>query len=168
MVEEITVEISCRDKEIRKVLTYFFNRKYKVWVMFPCFTAVFAILVYNAVISRFNVYYSGLILVFLLTFLVFYVRFYSWPINSYMNFYNSRKGRTFIFDENEVRILSENVHSTCKWSIFKKAYDLPSAYILLDENGFAYIFLKHCMKGTPDIDALGKLIKSKMSKIILL
>ena len=65
------------------------------------------------------------------------------------------KGEIYIrFGKENVFIQDEEIQSTVKWSVWKKAFETPSAFLLLYENEFIHIFPKSCFSCESDIDAL--------------
>ncbi|HEX2947049.1 MAG TPA: YcxB family protein [Clostridia bacterium] len=164
METKVEVDINYNEKETRKVVIYFLNHVNKLWIAFPCFAAVLISIILDAIHKRLAEYSYGLLAVYLIAFLAFYGWFYLRIPNGFVEFYKKRKGGTYTFSDSDVKIVGSEIQSICAWSVFKEAFETPSALLLSDTNKFLYIFPKRCFKSSEDVEELRRILNSKFKK----
>ncbi len=160
MGKNIEIEITYNDNEIRKAISFY--------IIHICDTRTYAFIAYPMIFAAIllSLIFGGyplLALVFLLCGFILYYVYYQKPIEGYLKFYRKRKGGIYRFENDKVHIIGTEVQSECAWSVFKKAYEIPSAFLLIDDNKFVYIFPKVCFNSTPMIEQLSDLLAIKIS-----
>lgn len=158
----VEVGINYCDKDIKQAIDYIIIRINKIWVGFVCFSAVILCMLIYGFINGFSSYLKGQTIVFTVGGLLFYAIYYQIPVNRYVDFYRKRKGGTYTFSDQDIKIVGEKVQSICAWSIFKKGYDIPNSFLLRDENKFLYIFPKRCFGNAADIEMLQQLMSDNI------
>jgi hypothetical protein len=161
----IEVKISYCDKDIKQAMFYIINHIYRLWVVVLCSILVVLGILFYGISKGFDDYLFGLTFVFAFITLLFDGFCYQRPINGYISFYRKRKGGKYIFSENDIKAIGEEIQSTFIWSVFKKAYDIPSALVFIDENRFMYIFPKRCFDNLADIEQLQQLMSSNIKSM---
>ena len=64
------------------------------------------------------------------------------------------KRRPIFLFRGYIKVIGEEIQSTFSWSLFKKAYSIPSAFLYYDNNKFMYVFPKRCFSNNKDIEQL--------------
>lgn len=163
MNEIIEVNINYTDKDIKWAITYILNKVYKLWVVLVTIMLIDVGIIIYCINVGYTTYNQVLTITFILLSLLFYYIYYLRPIYGYINFYGKRKGGKYIFTKENVQIIGEEIESTVLWSVYKKAYNLPKAFVFMDKNKFLYIFPKRCFKNELDIEFLDKLCGERIS-----
>ena len=158
----VEVGINYCDKDVKQAISYIINKLYKIWFILICISAVILSMLIYGYIYGFSSYLKGQTIVFTVCGFLFYVIYYQIPVNRYVAFYRKRKGGTYTFSDQDIKIVGEEVQSICAWSIFKKGYDIPNSFLLSDENKFFYIFPKRCFDNVADIEILQQLMLDKI------
>jgi hypothetical protein len=161
-MSDVEVNISYQDKDIKKAISYIINHIYKLWAAMLCFIIVILGMILYGVINEFSNYNIGLILVFSLAALIFYTYYFKRPVNGYLNYYKKRKGGNYLFSEDNIKVIGEDIQTTFSWSIFIKAYCIPNAVLLYDDNNFIYILPKRCFNSYKDIERLEQLAQKNI------
>ena len=125
------------------------------------FFIVYPVIIIGIILSFIFNYYGILPFAFLFVGFLFHYLYYIRPMERYKTYYRTRKGGTYIFNNANVLVLGEEIQSTVLWSVFKKAYEIPFAFLLVDTNKFIYIFPKNCFDDINDIDKLRRLLTEK-------
>ena len=153
------VKISYDAREVKKAISCYCLRVRKIRVMMVIVYAVLlaacviAVVVYESwVLAGFFVLVGGMVQYW----------FYQRPMEGYRKFYASRKGGVYRFEDDEVSVVGDEVRSQFKWSVFMRAYEVPTAFLLVDTNWFVYVFPKSCFADA-QMDALRGLLKEKFS-----
>jgi hypothetical protein len=68
------------------------------------------------------------------------------------------------FSDESVTIVGEKVKSECSWSVFNKAYEIPSAFLLMYDKKFIYIIPKGCFYEPEMIERMHSLLSEKIQK----
>ena len=164
MSQEIVVDVRYSDTEIRKALKYtckyIYHARIALWGL-PLLTAVIA--GYGALDGFSNNTMSLLAAAATLT-IIHYLFYYRIPTERYVAFYRKRKGGTYTFSQNEIKIVGIEMQMVCAWSLYKKAMEIPNSFLLLDENKFIYVFQKNCFNTQEDIQNFRILLKESVSK----
>lgn len=163
-MSNVEVNVSYQNKDIRQAISYIINRIYKLWAAMLCFIIVILVMIIYGYINEFTDYNIGLILVFSFAALIFYTYYFKMPVNGYLKYYKKRKGGQYFFSEDNIKVIGEDIQSTFSWSLFKKAYSIPSAILFYDDNNFIYVFPKRCFINNKDIELLDDLTQ-KLIKI---
>lgn len=161
-MSNVEVNISYQDKDIKQAISYIINHIYKLWAAMLCFFIVILGMILYGVINEFSDYNIGLILVFALAALVFYTYYFKRPVNGYLDYYKKRKGGNYIFCEDNINVIGEDMQSTFKWNVFIKLYSIPNALLFYDENKFIYIFPKRCFDSYDDIEQLEQIAQKNI------
>jgi len=160
METNIEINVSYNENEIKKALSFYILR--------VCEIRTYAFLTYPIIIGAivlsliFNEY-ALLSLVFFFCGVMLFYFYYQRPIQDYLKVYGKRKGAGYRFSDDRVFITGEEIRSECLWSIFKKAYEIPSAFLLVDDNKFVYVFPKTCFNDTLIIEKMRDSLASKFS-----
>jgi len=162
MEANIEISVIYSEKEIKKAVSFYILR--------VCDMRTYALIIYPILIIA-----IVLSLVFrdfaLLSFIYFFIGailfyfYYYRPIRAYLKLYMKRKGEHYCFDKDRVLITGEEFKSECLWSILKKAYEIPSAFLLLDDNKSIYIFPKTCFSSTQILEQMRNLLALKFPDI---
>ena len=150
MVESnIEVKITYEKNEIKKAISYYILR--------VCDIRTFALITYPiiiiAIILSFIFSENALLsIIFIFAGYILYYMYYQRPIDGYLKFYQKRKGGIYGFSNDGVNVVGEEIKSQYLWSVFKKAYEIPFAFLLLDDNKFVYIFPKSCFGDSQSIE----------------
>jgi hypothetical protein len=158
----IEVNISYKNKDIKQAISYIVNHIHKLWVALLCFIIVILEMIIYGFINEVTDYNIGLILVFLFAALIFYGYYFKRPVNGYLKYYEKRKGGQYFFSEDNIKAIGEDIQSTFCWSLFKKAYSIPSAFLFYADNNFIYVFPKRCFINNKDIEQLENLIQKSI------
>ena len=159
---EITVAYS--ECEIKKALSFYILR---ICDLRTYALITYPILVAAIVISLAFNYYPLLSLVFLLIGVVLFYLYYQWPITRYLRYFEKRKESNYHFDYEKIIIARKEVQSECLWSVFKKAYEIPSAFLLLDEIKFVYVLPKTCFTSTSELEQMRDMLSKKFSGFVV-
>ena len=162
MQADVTVNISYNDHEVKKAVAFWLLRINKIrtlfFVAYPCLIlASLCFFLYGGSI----VLAIACVLIGVLIHCFFYVR----PLAGYKEFYGKRKGGTYTFGETRVLITGAEIESTVAWTMYKKAYETPVAFLLLDDNRFVYVFPKSCFNDMTDMDKLRNLLIRKTAYV---
>lgn len=160
MGKGIEIEITYNDNEIRKAISFYIlhvcDMRIYAFIVYPM---IFAAIVLSLIFKN----YAPLSLIFLLCGFIIYYVYYQKPLEGYSKFYRKRKGGMYHFENDKVLITGAEIKSEYAWSVFKKAYEIPSAFLLIDDNKFIYIFPKTCFNSALMIEQLSDLLTIKMS-----
>ncbi|MCX7745838.1 MAG: hypothetical protein N2645_02960 [Clostridia bacterium] len=162
MEKYVEVEVNYTDNEVKKALMYFIIHINRIGTVFVCFLAVISILLAYGFVNGFSNYIKVQTVVISVCGLLLYMFYYHIPVRRYTDFYRQRKGGTYTFSQKNIKIVGEEIQSICAWSIFKKAYNAPNAFLLVDENNFLYVFSKSCFKSRTDEELLQQLLLEKI------
>ncbi len=159
-MESVEVNISYEPKEIKRAISFYLLHLNKL--------KIYAFIVYPIVlgfiaVSLVSVTYAALAPVFALGAWILYYMYYQRLIQAYLHYYSKRKGATYRFAGDKVYIIGEEVQSKCLWSVFKSAYEIPSAFLLIDENKFIHVFSKLCFTDALSQERLRALFEAKYS-----
>lgn len=158
MQKVVEVEIKYSDKDIKQAISYVIIHINMIWIcLLACPVVAIGTILYGLVCG-FNNNINVLVVIFLLLSLIIYAMYYQMPINRYIDFYRKRKGGTYIFSSEQIEIVGEDIQSVCAWSLFKKACDIPAAFLLTDDNGILYIFPKYLFKSSEDVQTVQQFI----------
>lgn len=127
---EIKKAISCYILRVRGIRTY-------ALIVYP-------VIFIASILSFLSETYVLLGLIYLLGGVILYCLYYQRPIEGYLKFYRKRKGGHYTFATGKILAVGDEIRSEYLWSVFKKAYEIPSAFLFLDDNKFVYIFPKSC------------------------
>jgi len=155
MATDVEVQINYSEKEVKKAISFWLLKIYKVKIMF---FIVYPIIIIGIILSLIFSQYAILSIAFIFFGLLFHYFYYIGPLESYKAFYRKRKGGTYIFNNAHILIIGDEIQSTILWSVFKKSYEIPFAFLLTDANKFIYIFPKNCFNDNDEIDKLRKLL----------
>lgn len=163
MSKDIRLNITYTEKDIKKFITYLNNHISKLWLCFITIAIPIAgILLYDVFYGS-DTFNNVMAFIFALCLYLFYQKFYAKPINQYINCYiGIIKTREIIFSNDNVKLNNEEAQSTCSWSLYKKALDIPEFFILIDKNNFSHIIPKRCFDNEADIALLKELISQKI------
>ncbi|MDQ2087963.1 YcxB family protein [Herbivorax sp. ANBcel31] len=162
MEKVVEVEIRYSDKDIKQALSYLILQLNMFWIcLISCPIIVVGIFLYG-LIYGFSNNTNGLIISFLVLSVIIYIVYYYLPISRYLDFYRKRNGGTYIFSSKQIESIGKEVQSIFNWSVFKKAYDIPTAFLLADENEFLYIFPKNLFENSKDILTMQQLISENI------
>ena len=154
METSVDVQLIYNEKEIKKAISYFILQVNGIRIYALLF---YPILLLATVLSLIFNEYALLSIVFFICGGVLYQVYYARPIEKYWAFYRKRKGSAYRFCEDKIFAINDDVQCTYMWTVFKKAYETPSAFLLLDDNKFVYIFPKRCFSNMLDVERLRKL-----------
>jgi len=157
---DIEIKIDYNDTDVKKAISFLILR---ITGMKTAFMVIFFALAVSVAISLIVVHSAILSVIFLLAGFLFYYFYYQRPVNKYVEFYQKRKHRIYRFSDENVQMIGENVHSNCLWSVFKKSYETPSYFLLIDDNRFIYIFPKSFFDNRFDIERLRELFSKKFT-----
>ena len=158
MVCEVVVRYA--KTEVKRAISDYLLRvcrlRVMAWIVYP----ILAVCTVGAALSP---RYVWLAVLYALTGLLLYVVYYRRVLGAYEAFYAKKRGGVYRFGDEQVCVTCEEVQSQFKWSVFKKAYEVPSAFLLLDENRFVYLFPKACFAEAAQVDALREMLREKVS-----
>jgi len=158
MEKYIEVKTSYSEKEVRKAISFYIWRIYKL----RTYTIIaYTVMFLAAILSLLFSPYSILTPVLLFCGLLFHYFYYIRPVESYLNYYRKSKNPTYRFSDEKVLSTSKEIQSTILWTVFKKAYNIPAAFLLTDENKFVYVLPKNCFCSELDIDEFSKMLIRK-------
>ena len=160
MESNVEVKITYEKSEIKKAISY-----YILWV---CNIRTYALVVYPIIIATIILSimaseYELVPIVFVLAGYILYYIYYQRPIDGYLKFYQKRKGGVYCFSNDGVSVVGEEIQIQYVWSVFIKAYEIPSAFLLLDDNKFVYILPKSCFGDNKSIEQIHNLLLQKVS-----
>lgn len=159
METTIEVKISYDDNEIKQALSFYYLRVYGLQKFAIICIAMFCIAV---VLSFIYENYAPVLILFLITGSLIYYFFYDSPIRGYIRFYRKRKGGVYQFNSEKVLIIGEEIKTECLWAVYKKGFEIPSAFLMLDDNKFIYIFPKSCFSDIEQIEKLRHMLVDKI------
>ncbi|MCL2153789.1 MAG: YcxB family protein [Oscillospiraceae bacterium] len=162
---EISVEvnISYPEKEVKKAVSYYIlkikDMRVYAFIAYPIISLLIILSLWYSIHNK-----PFLVLPIIFSFGLFIIHnlYYSRPIQVYTAYYRKRKGGTYKFYDNHICSTNDEIQSTISWSVYKKAYETPSAFLLIDDNRFIHIFPKICFDSVIDIDNLRDLLCMKM------
>lgn len=153
----IEAEIKYIEEEFTKALSFYILRICNIRLYF----AIMYFIVIIATVLIILYYYAAISIVFLFIGAIFHYFFYSGPMEQYKRVSKKRGMVIYRFSYENVLSSSVNAQSTIMWSAFKKSYESASAFFLLDDNKFVYIFPKICFSSSSDIDRLRDILNEK-------
>ena len=151
----IKVMIAYEDSEVSKAIAYYILRIQNMRLY--ALMAV-PIIIVSIILSRMFAEIALLLIVFLFAGCILYYLYYKRPIDGYLKFYRKRSGGQYSFNNDCVCVVGNEIQSRYLWSVFKKAYDIPSAFLLMDDNQFIYVFPKSCFDDIQSIEQLHDLL----------
>ena len=154
----IEVNIMYIEKEIKKAITFYILR--------ICNIRTYALIAYPIIIAAIVLSlifdgYAILAAVFFLCGIILYYIYYQRPIDGYIKFYSKKTGGLYCFNEDAVSFVGKETKGECAWTAFKKAYETPSAFLLIDANEFVHVFSKSSFSEDIMIEQLHDLIAAK-------
>jgi hypothetical protein len=154
----VEVDIFYNEIEIKKAISFYILHIRDI--------KTFAIVVYSVIFVAvvlslfFSVWLS--LLYFFAGLLLHYI-YYQRPIKAYLKFYQKRKGAHYSLMDDKISVVGEEIKSEYTWTVFKKAFETPSAFLLLDDNKFIYVFPKTCFSELLEIEKAHNLMIAKFS-----
>ena len=160
MEKSIELKIEYDEKEIKKAISFYMSRicNMRMYTIFV-YTMAFAAILSSFLIEK----YVLLSLIFAFLGIFVYHKVYRRSLDAHLNFNKKRKGGTYRFYADKIFISGEEVQSECLWSVFKEVYEIPSAFLLLDDNDFVYVFFKSCFADESEIVQLRSLFSDRFS-----
>ena len=155
MTAEIEIEVTYHEKEIKKAISFYILRVIGM--------RIYAILAYSALLvliifSLLVIGYALLVIVFIISgYILFYI-YYQRPVEQYIKAYSMRKSAIYRFCSDRVCITSEDAKSECMWSVFMGAYEIPSAFLLINKNKTATIIPKISITNESDLERFRNLL----------
>ena len=158
MEPNIEVKVAYEKKEIKKAMSYYILRVcgVRTFALITCPIIIVAIIL-SFVFNE----YALLSIIFIFAGYILHYIYYQRPIEGYLKFYQKRKGGIYRFSNDGVNVVGEDIKSQYLWSVFKKAYEIPSAFLLFDDNKFIYIFPKACFSDNQSIELFHNLLSPK-------
>jgi len=158
METNIEIDVNYNKNEIKKAISSF--------LLLVCNMRTYALITYPilVIVIVLSLIFSDNALLPLSFFFVGVVLFYYYyqrPIHGYLKYYEKRGERLFKFTNDNVLIIGKVVRSECMWTLYKKAHEIPSAFLLLDDNKFVYIFPKSCFSDTLTLEQMRSLLSEK-------
>lgn len=154
----IEVKITYEKNEIKAAISYYILQVCRIRVY--AFIAYPIIIVATTLSIIFGEYAVAIIFAFG-GYILYYI-YYQRPIDGYLKFYQKRKGGIYRFSSDSISVVGEEIQSQYLWSVFEKAYETPSAFLLLDDNKFIYIFPKSCFNNNQSIEQMYNLLLQKI------
>ena len=159
METEIKIKYRYNAKEIKIAVSYWLLRiSSKSRYFIVVYLGLLLVMAFSAITSYFSLF-SMLLLV---GGALFHYFFYERCIKTYKDIYKKRNGASYYFTDVNVQIDSNDTQKIVSWSEYKEAYDIPSAFLLIDEHGFIDIFPKCCFDEAQKIDAFYYMISKKI------
>ena len=159
METSVEVNVSYPEKEVKKAVSYYILRIKGMRVYaFIAYPIISLFIIFSLWYGIHNESYLILPFIFLFILLIIHNLYYSRPMQVYTAYYRKRKGGTYKFNDDFIYGTNDEIQSTISWSIYKKAYETPSAFLLIDVNNFIYIFPKICFDSVIDIDNMRDLL----------
>ena len=160
MDNSIEIRINSYDKnEIKKALSFYIL---KVREMNVYFWIVYTVISMAVVLSLIFSQHAPLSIIFLACGFTFHFFYYIRPINWYKEYYEKAKNIVCKFNRDCLEMANETTRSTSSWKAFKKAFEIPSAFLLLDENKFIYVFLKCHFANSSEIEKIRALLSENI------
>ena len=159
-MDTVEVRITYPPGEISRAISFFTLRVSRIRnFLILTYSILFVALALTALYSR----YPLLALIFLAAGLVIHYIYYIRPIGRYKSYCRKDKGGVCRFGEENVQIITENMQSTISWAMYKKGYDVPSAFLLADESGILHIFPKSCFANGLEVGRFCALLARKIT-----
>ena len=162
MNTNIEVKITYEKSEIKKAMSFYILR---VCDIRTYALVTYPIIIVAAILSLVFSEYALLSIIFIFAGYILYYIYYQRPIDGYLKFYQKRKGGIYKFNNDGVNVVGEEMQGQYLWSVFKKAYEIPSAFLLLDDNKFVYILSKSCFSDNQSIELFHHLLSQKIPSI---
>jgi len=162
MEANIEISVIYSEKEIKKAVSFYILR---VSDIRNYALIVYPILIIAIVLSLVFRDFAMLSFIYFFIGVILYYFYYNRPIQAYLKIYMKRKRRQYCFDKDRVLVTGEEFKSECLWSMFRKAYEIPSAFLLLDDNKSIYIFPKTCFSNTQILEQMRSLLAIKFPDI---
>jgi len=158
----IEIKVNNNEKVIKKVVSFYILRvrDMRTWALLTLpliFVAIILSLIYRD--------YAPLSIVFFILGVVLFYIYYQRPIQRYLKVYRESKTRLFRLDDDKVIIIGKNIQIECLWAYFKKAFEIPSAFLLYADNGTLLIFPKSYFNNTQTLEQVRFLLSVKFSDI---
>ncbi len=139
MEKFVEVAMTYSEQEIKKAVSFFVLSIQKMKKYFLAVYIILAVAIIWILTSDIHIILSPLLMI--LGYLFFYV-YYQRPCDNYVKYYQKRKSSTYKFTDKNISVTCEDFQSVISWSFYKKAYETPTAFLLLDDNKSIYIFPK--------------------------
>ena len=160
MVEAaVEVKLTYDKSEIKKAISYYILRVcgFRLYALIT-YTILFAAIIVSLVFSK----YAPLSIVFIFAGFILYYLYYQRPIDGYLKYYQKTEACIYRFSNDRVHVVSEEIQSQFLWSVFKKGYEIPFAFLLLDDNKFVYVFSKSRFSDDQSIEQTHDLLSKRI------
>ena len=160
MNPNVEVTIIYSPKEVRKAISFFILR---IDRMLNFMLIVYAILLVAFVLTAVFDRYPWISLLFLLIGLVLHYFLYIRLMSQYKHIYRKGRDAVYQFNEENITITGENIQSIVLWQMYKKAYEIPSAFLLVDQNKLITIIPKNSFADSREAGKLCELLTKKIT-----
>lgn len=162
MERTIDICVTCDEKEFRRAISFYILRicdirNYAVTI----FVTMLIVTIWSLWVSDYGLLLAGACLA--CGYAAFYF-YYKRPMEGYLRYYKKRGTLTYRFCDDKISIATEDVQSECLWTVFQKAYEIPSAFLLADANKFLYIVPKSAFADICAVERLRNLMRTKFRK----
>ena len=162
----IVVKITYEKSEIKRAISYYTlrirNIRTYALIVYPIITIlIISLFLASEYKPQSIIEYAPQVVTLIFFGHVFYYRGYQQPVKGYLKYYQKRSGGIYGFSNDGVSFVGEEVQSQYLWSVFKKAYEVPSAFLLMDDNKFILVFPKSCFSDSQSIDQFHDLLLKK-------
>lgn len=162
MGESVEVEISINAKDIKRALSYEYFHISRMWICFVIFAVALCAQVLYGVVNGFSSHLGGQIAVVSVCGLLLHLFYYQIPVEKHIEFYRKRGSTVFTFNQQNIKTFRKEVQSVFEWSVFQKAFETPTAFIMVDKNNSACILPKRCFENALSIELLQQLIRANV------
>ena len=159
MTTNIEIKYRYNDKEIKRAVSFWLLR---ISSKKRYFHFIYLGLLLVMVCSALTGYFPLFSMLLLVGGALFHYYYYERVIKTYNIRYKKRNGLFYCFTDENIRIDSNDTQSTASWSEYKEAYDIPSAFLLINENSFVDIFPKSCFGEAQKTDAFRDIISKNI------
>ena len=159
MEANIELRMDYNETEMKKALSFYILRvrdiRTYVFVVYPIlFIAIILTLIFTD--------FALLPFVWFICGVIFFYFYYQRPIEGYLKGYKKIGSILYRFYEDKVFVVGENVQSECSWALFNKGYEIPSAFLLMDENESLYVLPKTYFSNPWQIEQMHSLLIAKI------
>jgi hypothetical protein len=162
--KDIEVNIVYHENEIKKAISFYLL---KIKNMRIYAIVAYAILGLATIASLFYCFYDsaylGLPIMFLFIWFIIHYIYYIRPLQAYKEYYMKQKGAMYRFRHDNVFRTNDEAQSTIQWTVYIKAYETTSAFLLIDRNEFICVFPKNCFDSVSDLEDIRRLLITKMN-----
>lgn len=158
MQKIVEVKVTYSDKVIKQALSYLMLRLNMFWLFLIASPTISIGATLYGLIYGFGDGTKSVVIASIILSILIYAIYYNIPINRYVDFCSKQKDGVYLFSTDHIKAIVEDAESVIKWSFFKKAYDIPTAFVLVDENKFLLFFPKHLFKNSEDLLIMHQLI----------